>query len=165
MHLYEVERFPHLAFRWCAKTATDTELQVRFFYFEAMNEPKCYCFPDMYKSRGLNVMHVVVVAVRRTRGHPAVLRVFVRINYCPLPPLSLVSPLTYPTKLLRLHNVPSSIYFHLCPKLRYNLCSCFEGLQKADEERHCLPSLSRPARVLSHSRWHPHRTSNSSPDI
>ena len=92
MHLYEVERFPHLAFRWCAKTATDTELQVRFFYFEAMNEPRCYCFPDMYKSRGLNVMHVVVVAVRRTRGHPAVLRVFVCLCANQLLPFTPIEP-------------------------------------------------------------------------
>jgi hypothetical protein len=79
-------------------------------------------------SRGLGVSY--------TR---ALMHVFVAPPFCPLPSSASLSP-CHLTRPLRLHNATGSgrsAYFNLSPKLRVHLCSRFEGVQKADEERHC----------------------------
>ena len=58
--------------------------------------------------------------------------------FCPLPSLRPYR-LGHRTRRLWLHNVAGSgrsVYFNLFPKLRDNLFSRFEGVQKTDEERH-----------------------------
>src|ERR1700677_3785435 len=83
------------------------------------------------------------------------------------PPLQAFRP-NIQTGHLSLHNVPrseGSVYLNLFSKLRDHLCSRFEGVQTADEERRCLSWPGRPGRILRLPKCCSHRASNPSPDI
>ena len=56
--------------------------------------------------------------------------------------------LTYNQLLPLFHYVSSSVDFHILFKLRRYLLRCSEGVQKADEERHCLTSPCHPNKIL-----------------
>ena len=46
------------------------------------------------------------------------------------------------------HHVSSSIWLYIFRELRDDICSCFEGVQKADEDRYCLPSPRHPVAIV-----------------
>jgi hypothetical protein len=67
------------------------------------------------------------------------------------------------TSTQALHYVPSSLPLPR-PSTNFEdyLLGCFEGIQKADEERHCLPSPRHPAEVLRLFQCHYRHSSDPS---
>ena len=80
--------------------------------------------------------------IRPTRGWRSVSAL--SDTHCDL----LVLPPTYNQVLPLLRYVSRSVDFHILFQLRGYLLRCSEGIQKADEERHFLPSPCNPDKIL-----------------